>query len=56
LKRSRIDGVPLHSLSYAHENAVKVVVHWLSSGAVPDERSWDLRLWHRLHDTVPPEE
>jgi hypothetical protein len=47
----RIDGVLRHSLGYAHENAVKVVVHWLASGAVPDERSWDVRLWHRLHDS-----
>jgi hypothetical protein len=52
----RIDGVLRHSLGYEHENALKVVVHWLASGAVPDESSWDVRLWHRLRDTVPPED
>jgi len=52
----RIDGVLRHSLSYEHENAVKVVVHWLAFGAVPDERSWDVRLWHRLHDNVSAED
>ena len=52
----RIDGVLRHSLSYEHENALKVVVHWLARGEVPDESSYDVRLWHQLRDSVPPEE
>ena len=46
----RLDGVLRHSLSYEHENAIKVIVEWLRSGAVPDESSWDVRLWHRFRD------
>ena len=46
----RLDGVLRHSLSYEHENAIKVIVEWLRSGAVPDESGWDVRLWHRLRD------
>lgn len=46
----RLDGVLRHSLSYEHENAIKVILEWLRTGAVPDERSWDVRLWHRLRD------
>ena len=46
----RLDGVLRHSFSYEHENAIKVIVEWLRSGAVPDESSWDVRLWHRLRD------
>ena len=47
----RTDGVMRHSLSYEHENAVKIIVHWLARGAVPDESGWDVRLWHRLRGT-----
>jgi hypothetical protein len=52
----RIDGVLRHSLSYEHENAVKVVVHWLARAEVPDESSYDVRLWHHMRDSDPPEE
>ena len=43
----RLDGVLRHSLSYGHENAIKAIVGWLVSGAVPGESSFDVRLWHR---------
>jgi hypothetical protein len=52
----RIDGVLRHSLSYEHENALKVVVPWLARGELPDESSYDVRVWHEAFDGVTPQE
>jgi hypothetical protein len=47
----RLDGVLRHSLGYEHENARKVILEWLRSGAFPSERDHDVRLWHRHRDS-----